>query len=646
VDGVDALVEELTGAWGSWGPNMTPHADRVAFISDRLGTPRLWVQDVVLDGPPPEPTPIVLSADPVVAVRWSADASWLACSVAADGGVRTQVWVVRPDGTEARLVGGAGTEHAVLGPWTRSGHRLVVTVPSNTAGEPAHAYLVSPATGAREHLAEGELINVMDLSVEERLVVLRDGRRGEEFCVVLDRVGDRDHPLMPHSGTGATDVALLRPAPAHDPAPMAAYLVTEVGLPRRQLVRMPLGPDGWRGRATVLAARDDAELEELDADDAGHLLLLLWNVAGRSELELLDTRTGDRSVIAGMPGLVASSAVLSRTGESVLVSVEGPERPRELWHVDTPSHRWTRVTQAPEPIRHPLVVPTLETFRAADGLELSGWLYQAPDRSSGAAVLYLHGGPEGQERPQFDPQHQALAAAGLTVFAPNIRGSSGYGRAFGHADNRHGRFDAFRDVAAAAHFLVGSGLADPARLGVSGRSYGGYLTLAALAFSPGLFAAGVDVCGMSDLTTFYRDTEPWIAAAAVSKYGDPVADLPLLEQVSPMRQVDAITAPLLVVHGELDTNVPIGEAHQIVRALRERGREVDYLELPGEGHVYRRRENVRTLISRTVRFLTAHVGSAARGSAASVSAASGSAASGSAALPLGSPCAPTSDGGA
>jgi dipeptidyl aminopeptidase/acylaminoacyl peptidase len=454
LDAVDTLVEELTGAWGSWGPNMTPNADRVAFISDRLGTPQLWVSDVVLHGSPPEPTPITLSPDPVIAVRWSADASWLACSVALDGGVRTQVWVVRPDGTQARLVGGAGSEHAVLGPWTRSGHRVVVTVPSNTAGEPAQSYLVAPTTGAREHLAEGDLISVLDLSIEERLVILRDGRRGEEFCVVLDRVGDRDHPLMPHSGTGATDVALLRPAPADDPAPMAAYLVTEVGLPRRQLVRMPLGPDGWRGEAAVLAARDDAELEELDADDAGRLLLLLWNVAGRSELELLDTATGDRSVIEGMPGLVASSAVLSRTGDSVLVSVEGPERPRELWHVDTPSHRWTRVTQVPEPVRHPLVVPTLETFRAEDGLELSGWLYPARDRSSGAAVLYLHGGPEGQERPQFDPQHQAVAAAGITVFAPNIRGSSGYGRAFGHADNRHGRFAAFADVEAAARFLV------------------------------------------------------------------------------------------------------------------------------------------------------------------------------------------------
>ncbi len=613
---VDALVERLTGAWGSWGPNMTPDARRVAFVSDRNGAPELWVQEVALDGPLPAPTRIALSADPVVAVRWSADASWLSCSVAAGGGVRTQVWVVRPDGTDARMIAGGGGEHAVLGPWSRSGHRVVVATPAETAGRPAHAYLVDPTTGGREVLARGELINVLYMSREERLVVIRDGQRGEEFCVVLDRVGDRDHRLIPFSGTGATDAALLRPAPENDPAPMVAYLVTDVDLERRQLVRMPLGPDGWRGAAQVLAARDDAELEELDADDAGRLLLMTWNVGGRSELELLDTRSGYRTIVGGLPGMVASTPVISRDGASVIVTVEGPERPRELWHVDTLSHRWTRVTQAPDPLDVPLVTPVIAEFRSSDGLPLSGWLYPArhpgsepaPDPRSDTAFVYLHGGPEGQERPSFSPQHQALVAAGITVFAPNIRGSSGYGRDFVQADNVHGRFGAFADVEAAAAYLVDAGLARRDRVSVGGRSYGGYLTLAMLAFSPGTFAAGIDVCGMSDLMTFYRDSEPWIATAALSKYGDPVTDRELLEAISPMNAVEAITAPVLVVHGELDTNVPIGEARQVVAALDERGRDVEYLELPGEGHVYRHRANVHTLISRMTGFLVDRLG--------------------------------------
>jgi dipeptidyl aminopeptidase/acylaminoacyl peptidase len=109
---------------------------------------------------------------------------------------------------------------------------------------------------------------------------------------------------------------------------------------------------------------------------------------------------------------------------------------------------------------------------------------------------------------------------------------------------------------------------------------------------------------MSDLTTFFRDTEPWIAEAAVTKYGDPEQDAGLLASLSPLRRADRIRAPLLVVHGELDTNVPVTEARQIVGALAGRGHEVEYLELAGEGHEYRRESSRRLLLVTMVRFLT------------------------------------------
>ncbi len=113
---------------------------------------------------------------------------------------------------------------------------------------------------------------------------------------------------------------------------------------------------------------------------------------------------------------------------------------------------------------------------------------------------------------------------------------------------------------------------------------------------------------MSDFATFHRDTEPWIAAAAATKYGHPVEDRALLAALSPMRAVDEIAAPLLVVHGELDTNVPIGEAHQVVAALRERSHDVEYLELEGEGHEYRRTSSRALLVRRMVEFLVARLG--------------------------------------
>ncbi|MCU0116115.1 S9 family peptidase [Curtobacterium poinsettiae] len=618
------LGAQLTAAWGSWGPTMTRNARRVAFVSDRHGTPEVFVQDVVVDGELPEPVRIALSDDPVIRVSWSSDGEWLAVAIATDGGVKQQVWVVRPDGTDAAQIAGSRYQHAELGPWSRSGHRVVITLPSTEPEQPARAYLVDPVTGDRDDLAVGELIHILDLSVEERLVVLSDGQRGQEFVVVVDRLTDESHALFADDPDGSAEIAFLRPSPASETSPLVAYVATEAGLPRRGLVAQPVGPHGWRGTPGRIVERDDAELEYLDADDAGRTLLLVWNVDGRSELDLINTHDASRTPVPDLPGYVVTDPVLSRDGRSVLLAVEGPTRPRELWRLDTNALTWSRVTDVPVLPDVQLVEPTLERFAARDGLELTGWLYRAvePATSSAvgaraaaavppgprAALVHLHGGPESQERPTFSPQHQALAAAGVTVFAPNIRGSSGYGHEFVHADDLALRWNALADVVDCARFLVTNGYADRSRVAVEGRSYGGYATLASLAFTPDVFAAGVAVCGMSDFATFYRDTEPWIAAAAATKYGHPVEDEALLAALSPMRAIDDVTAPLLVVHGELDTNVPIGEAHQVVAALRERAHDVEYLELEGEGHEYRRAASQALLVRRMVEFVVARLG--------------------------------------
>ena len=605
------LVDELVNRWGSWGPTLSADGSEVAFLSDRRGTPEVWVCPARPDRPGDLVPARVLdiSPDPVTSVSWSADGEWLACTVAPDGGVRTHVWVVRPDGRDARRVAGSAYEHATLGPWSRTGHQLVVSVPRASVSTVSRCDLVDPRTGERERIAHGGLVQVLDISADERLVLLRGGRRGAHYCVTLDREVDQDHPLLPYPHTGSTETALLRPnAWTGVPGELTAYLVTDAGQPRAVLTGGDLGVDGVRGNAGVLAARDDGELEAIDADDAGRLLTLVWNVAGRSVLEVYDVTGDSRVEVEGLPGSVITGCVLARNGRSAVVSVETPTSPSRVWRLDLASRSWTPLDAAAPSPAEELVEPTLEQLVAHDGLPLSGWLYRAVGgRGPGPVLLYFHGGPEAQERPGYSPLHQVLAAGGITVFAPNIRGSTGYGRQFAHADDRLGRYSSFNDVLSCVNHLVTEGIADPARVGIAGRSYGGYLTLAALVRFPELFAAGVDICGMSDLLTFYRDTEPWIAEAAVTKYGHPEHDRALLEDLSPLHQAESIRAPLLVVHGEHDTNVPIGEARQIVAALQDLGRPVDYLELAGEGHDYRRPSSRRVLIAAMVDFLREHL---------------------------------------
>jgi dipeptidyl aminopeptidase/acylaminoacyl peptidase len=233
---------------------------------------------------------------------------------------------------------------------------------------------------------------------------------------------------------------------------------------------------------------------------------------------------------------------------------------------------------------------------ARDGLVLGGWYYRAPGRAEGRpapCVIHLHGGPEEQERPVFEPLYHELTGRGLDVFAPDVRGSSGYGRSFVDADLGTGRYAAIADVADCVAHVVLTGRADPTRLAVMGRSYGGYLTLASLVWHPDLFRTGVAVCGMSDFATFFAGTEPWIAESAAHKYGHPERDRELLRALSPMSRIDELRVPLLAVHGEHDTNVPPGESEQVVRAARERGHAAELLMLREEGHEFRRADNRR-----------------------------------------------------
>ena len=210
-DAVAGLARDLVQAWGAWAPTLTADGARVAYVSDRNGTPQLWVQDVVSEADPGAAVCIELGDDPVVAVSWSPDGQWLACSLATGGGVRTEVWVVRPDGRDARRVAG-GDRHAVLGPWARQGHALVVTMSSDEPGVPNECCLIDPVTGAKEPVAQGWLINVLDLTADGRFALLRDGTRGAQFCRLVDRAADQDFEVLPYPETGSTDIGLLRPA--------------------------------------------------------------------------------------------------------------------------------------------------------------------------------------------------------------------------------------------------------------------------------------------------------------------------------------------------------------------------------------------------------------------------------------------------
>jgi dipeptidyl aminopeptidase/acylaminoacyl peptidase len=168
-------------------------------------------------------------------------------------------------------------------------------------------------------------------------------------------------------------------------------------------------------------------------------------------------------------------------------------------------------------------------------LPLSGWLYVPRDATgSRPLVVSIHGGPETQEVPTFHSDYQALLANGIAVFAPNIRGSAGFGKTFINLDNGPLRVNAIRDVKDTVDYLVARKIADPKRVGIMGASYGGYVVMESLAEYPELFAAGADLFGVVNFETFFQHTESWMAAGSKAEYGDLSTQLDLLRQLSPI----------------------------------------------------------------------------------------------------------------
>jgi dipeptidyl aminopeptidase/acylaminoacyl peptidase len=594
------MKASFASATAAWSPALSPDGALVAYCSDKGGSPQVWLHDRE-NGTERrvEHTP-----DSVQHVSWSIDGEWLALLVAPDGAPRTQVWVVRIDGTGLREIGGSPNGATYLGPWTHE--RGVLAVAETAPGDASLvARLEHAETRQTRLLATGGQPIVLDLDRHNRVALVRRGPRGARSVWVVDLTSGKERELLSNAGLGSTDLGRLCPDVR------VAYLRSNAGREMHALFEVPLDPGS---PASILAERTDADLEHIALTADGRTALISWNVAGRSECELFDLKSGTRAALP-LPEPVTDDCSFSRDGRVIAMTLEGPTHPRAVWIYDREQATWQRLThQAPEWLP-PRVQPTLERLRSGDGLDLTGWLYRPQGAAAaGAAVIHLHGGPEAQDRPTFNPLFQELAARDITVFAPNVRGSSGFGYTFVNADNLEKRFGAIADVAACAQYLFDRGIAERGRLACAGRSYGGYLTLASLVFHPELFAAGVDVCGMVDFHTFYANTEPWIAVAAYSKYGHPERDAELLRSLSPIHRFDALRAPILVVHGETDSNVPVEEAEQVVTAARARGVPVEYLLFREEGHELARVRNKEVFVERTVEWLRAwlHPGADAR----------------------------------
>jgi dipeptidyl aminopeptidase/acylaminoacyl peptidase len=410
------------------------------------------------------------------------------------------------------------------------------------------------------------------------------------FLIDLDKIGStddgpigRDHEavveLAPHDDSAAVGT------PSWLPDSSAFFFSTDVG---REFTAIARGtPDG---RWEYVVDKDWSS--GCGVDWAGRHLLVTWNDDGISRAELRDPHSLEVTAEVELPGNgVADGYRFSRDGRYLAFSFTSPLIPGDAWRFDTDTATLERLTVSPCEVDEATFVDAeLIRFPSFDGLEIPAFVFRPArddtprDGRPLPVVVMIHGGPEAQYRPAFSPITQYLVAQGFAVVAPNVRGSTGYGRSYQHLDDVEKRLDSVADLAALHDWLGTREDLDMDRAALYGGSYGGYMVLAGLAFQPELWAAGVDIVGISDLVTFLENTSPWRRAFREREYGSLEHDRDVLEAASPINRVEDMRAPLFIVHGANDPRVPLSEAEQIHEVLTEHGIRTELRVYHDEGH--------------------------------------------------------------
>ncbi|QGX94582.1 S9 family peptidase [Haloplanus rallus] len=609
-------IERYLNVRSAHGASVGPDGDRLAFLMDTTGVPQVWT----LSAPGAWPEQRTFFDDRVTFASWSPERPELI--VGRDRGGDEREALYRLDVATGEIVDLTRHPDAKhwFGGWSPDGDRFAFA--SNRRDDAVFDVYVQDrdATGAdAERVHEGAgWLSVAGWSPDgDRLLLVESHSSFDQDVYVLDvGTGTRRH-LTPHEGT------IRHLSATWGPDGENVYLATDRDGDTLSLARIDLATGDLSsvvaadaGDATTALADDEWNVDGVAVDEDSRRVVYSRNVDGYTELgvgELVAPGRLDHFPTPDLPESVAGGVSFGPNGDRFALTVTRSDDTANVYVVDVTSgtvERWTRASTAGIP-RDSFVAPELVHYPSVDGLEVPAF-FSLPETDTGhgetPVVVDVHGGPESQRRPSFGRVKQYLLSRGYAVFEPNVRGSTGYGKAYTHLDDVEKRMDAVADLKAGVEWLHDHPAVDPDRIAVMGASYGGFMTLAALTEYPDVWAAGVDIVGIANFVTFLENTGDWRRELREAEYGSLDEDRDLLESISPVHNVDDIAAPLFVLHGENDPRVPVSEAHRIVEGAREAGVPVRELIFEDEGHGFTKLENRIEAYTAIVDFLDEHLG--------------------------------------
>jgi dipeptidyl aminopeptidase/acylaminoacyl peptidase len=575
---------------GAWGAGWSPDGRKVSFLTEITGVPQVW--EMAAEGPS-WPEQLTFYEERVSYAAYSPTEDELLFGMDAGGNERSQLFLLRDGGvtdlTRApdaiHYPGGFSPDGRSIAytATRRNGTDFDVFVQDPTGGEPETVWEVSGYHTVAGWAPDGRA-----------LIVSRHHSNVDNDLYLLDLASGEARLLTPHEGDARFSGANATPDGR------SVYLATDRDGEFLRLARLDLAV-----LDLVYLTPGDWDVEGVELSRDGRYLVASRNVDGYSDVLLFNGR-GRRMPDPRIPEGIVGGFEFSPDSGRLAFTLTAPERNPDVWVLDLVEGEARRLTRSstagipPRTFRKPRIV----RYPTFDGREIPA-LFHEPEGEKAPVIVNVHGGPESQARPAFAPVTQYLLNRGYAVFSPNVRGSTGYGKAYTHLDDIELRMDSVRDLAHAAYWLGERG---HGRIGVMGGSYGGFMVLAALTEYPDLWAGGVDIVGIANLVTFLENTGSYRRRLREPEYGSIERDSEFLESISPIHKAESITAPLMVVHGKNDPRVPVGEAEQIVERVQRNGGTVEYLLYEDEGHGLAKLKNRLDAYPKIAAFLDEHLG--------------------------------------
>ncbi len=585
-------------------PSLSPDGTQVAFKSRITGTLQLWV--VAVDGGWPRQ---LTFGESITFHQWSPTGDWITYGVDRGGDEREGYYLISADGSRERELLAPSGAFRQFGAFSRDGRQIAyATTERNGVDFDVHVLDVDSGDDRKVLRGTGGLFPVAWRPDGGALILTQT--RGEDAVEVF---------LLTLADGGVE--TLFKPEDrsfygsfAWKPDGSGFYVVTNQdrdlqGLAFYDVAKGELSYVEPRGEE---AAGHEVEAVALSAD--GGVLLWSTNAGGYSKLAARDLASGEPMSVPELPAGVYEVGFASGARTAAIL-VQGPRVPGDVWVWSAGSDQARRATHSSTAgiDFERAVVPQHLSFKARDGVEIHGLLYMPADLPADVKpplLLAVHGGPTAQARPEFDGPHQYLLTRGVAVFDLNFRGSTGYGKRYARLNDLRLREGEIYDLADAVEWLGRSGRVDADRAAVMGGSYGGYLTMAAVARLPDVFKSGVAFVGVSNWLTALEGASPQLKASDRLEYGDidDPEDREFFRRISPITHISNVRAPVMVLHGANDPRDPVTESDQFVRGIREQGGEVEYLRFPDEGHSIRKLSNRIIAFRRIAAFLERTLG--------------------------------------